>query len=121
VDARDTRGHGATFASVSRGTPRIRKRSFIMRPYPLIVLACLAAAPAAATSYLDRQDGQSAGEPVGEDWPNRWQGRRHWFYDDIAKDTNGHSANAKASCRTVPVRVKRSDGTTGVRRIKRCD
>jgi hypothetical protein len=95
-----------------------------MRPYMLLVPACLfAAAPAAATPYLDRQDGQRAQEPVGEDWANRWQGRRHWLYDDIAKDaaTDGLSANAKANCRSVPVRMKRSDGTTFVRRIDRCE
>ena len=94
-----------------------------MRFFPLLVLACLMAAqPAAASPYLAQQ-GQRAGEPVGEDWPNRWQGRRHWLYDDIARDagTDGHSANARADCRSVPVRMKRSDGTTFVRRINRCE
>jgi hypothetical protein len=97
-----------------------------MRPFPLLVLACLIAAqPAAASPYLAQQDqrAQEAQEPVGEDWPNRWQGRRHWLYDDIARDaeTDGNAANARANCRNVPVRMKRSDGTTFIRRINRCE
>ena len=94
-----------------------------MRLFPLLVLACLIAAqPAAASPYLAQQ-GQRADEPVGEDWPNRWQGRRHWLHDDIARDaeTDGNAANARANCRNVPVRMKRSDGTTFVRRINRCE
>ena len=86
-----------------------------------------AAAPASAAPYLEQQDGARAGEPVGENWHERWQGRRHWLYDDTAQDadadaaTDGRNANARANCRNVPVRMKRSDGVTFIRRINRCN
>jgi hypothetical protein len=97
-----------------------------MRLIAFTAFALLFAAPASAAPYLEQQD--RANEPVGENWHERWQGRRHWLYDDIAQDTatqdtatDGHSANAQAICRNVPVRVKRSDGVTFARRINRCD
>ena len=100
-----------------------------MRPIIFIVAALLfAAAPSSAAPVLEPQDGVIAGEPIGERWHERWQGRRHWLYDDsdrnaAAQDaaTDGQDANARADCRNVPVRVKRSDGFTSVRRINRCD
>jgi hypothetical protein len=93
-----------------------------MRSIILIVAGfLLATAPAAAAPL--QQDGARADEPRGERWNDRWRGRQHYLYDGMAQDaaTDGHAANAQANCRNVPVRVKRSDGTTTVRRINRCD
>jgi hypothetical protein len=95
-----------------------------MRCIAIIALALgLATAPSFASPYVEEQDGVAMDQPRGERWNERWQGRKHILYDDIEQDaaTDGHSANARADCRKVPVRVKRSDGTTTVRRINRCD
>ena len=93
-----------------------------MRCIPFIVLGLLlAAAPAFASPVL--QDTTESGEPRGERWDDRWQGRNHWLYDDIARDaaTDGHDAKAQANCRNVAVRVKRSDGAFAICWIRRCD
>ena len=95
-----------------------------MRSIPFIVLGLvLAAAPAAAAPDVEPQDAPHAIEPVGERWDERWQGRRHWLYDDSDRNaaTDGRDANAQANCRSVPVRVKRPDGTSAISRINRCD
>ena len=100
-----------------------------MRSIPFIVLGfLLAAAPAAATPYVEPQDAPPVVEPVGEGWHERWQGRRHWLYDDSDLNvatpgaaTDGRDSNAQANCRNVPVRVKRSDGAYAISRINRCD
>jgi hypothetical protein len=82
----------------------------------------LAAAPAAAAPYLQERAAEY-GEPRGERWKERWQGRRHWLYDDAEPGaaTDGHAANAQADCRNVPVRVKRPNGFTTVRRVRQCE
>ena len=94
-----------------------------MRTIPFIVLGLLlAAAPASAAPAVQDRTAE-AGEPVGERWDDRWQGRHHWLYDDVepGASTDGHAANAQADCRNVPVRMKRPDGSTVVRRLKRCE
>ena len=96
-----------------------------MRSATVIVFGfLLAATPSFAAPVLQGRDAaRETDEPRGD----RWQGRHHWLYDDVAQDTapeaatDGHAANARADCRTVPVRVKRSDGSTALRRINRCD
>jgi hypothetical protein len=89
----------------------------------LILVSFLAAAPASAAPDLEPHETPQAGEPVGEQWHERWQGRRHLLYDENANDTatDGLSANARADCRSVPVRMKRADGAFTIRRITRCD
>lgn len=63
-------------------------------------------------------------ETPGERNPDRWQGRHHYLYDDENRPdsaTTGSAASDARACANEPVRLRRSDGTTVVRRLKRCD
>jgi hypothetical protein len=93
-----------------------------MRTAPFILLALLAATPSLA-SPQERDAAAAASDLRGERADNRWQGRHHWLYDDAVSSaaTDGLNANARGDCRNVPVRMKRSDGATVVRRVRRCE
>lgn len=54
---------------------------------------------------------------------DRWQGRQHFLYDEHqpGPDTVGASPFDARDCAQEPVRLKRSDGSTVVKRMKRCD
>lgn len=55
---------------------------------------------------------------------DRWQGRQHYLYDDEsqpASETTGAQPFDSRACSHQPVRLRRSDGTTVVRRLNRCD
>ena len=63
-------------------------------------------------------------ETLSERNPDRWQGRHHYLYDDENRPdsgTTGAAASDARACANEPVRLRRSDGTTVVRRLKRCD
>ena len=64
-------------------------------------------------------------EALGNREPDRWQGRHHYLYDDdyqpgTAATVGSAPSNAQA-CSNEPVRLRRSDGSTVVRRFRRCD
>jgi hypothetical protein len=55
---------------------------------------------------------------------DRWQGRHHYLYDEEnqpGRETVGTTPSDARACGQQPVRLKRSDGTTVVKRLKRCD
>jgi hypothetical protein len=63
-------------------------------------------------------------EALGNRQPDRWQGRHHYLYDDEHQPgsvTVGSAPSDARACSDEPVRVKRSDGSTVVRRFRRCD
>ena len=65
-------------------------------------------------------------EALGNREPDRWQGRHHYLHDDeYQPGTAGTVGSAPSSdardCSNEPVRLLRSDGTTVVRRLRRCD
>jgi hypothetical protein len=63
-------------------------------------------------------------EALGDRAPDRWQGRQHYLYDDENQPnsaTVGSAPSEARACASEPVRVRRSDGSTLVRRIRRCD
>ena len=64
-------------------------------------------------------------EALGNREPDRWQGRHHYLYDDAYQPgttaTVGSAPSAAHACSNEPVRLRRSDGTTVVRRFRRCD
>jgi hypothetical protein len=63
-------------------------------------------------------------EALGDREPDRWKGRHHYLYDDEFQPGRGTVGSAPTDLRTCagePVRMQRTDGTTVVRRIKRCD
>jgi len=63
-------------------------------------------------------------EALGDREPHRWQGRHHYLYDDVNQPntaTVGSAPSEGRTCASEPVRVWGSDGSTVVRRIKRCE
>jgi hypothetical protein len=61
-------------------------------------------------------------QAVGERWPDRWQGRRHYLFDETNPPETTASSRARGSqvCTDEPVRMRRADGSTAVERINRC-
>jgi hypothetical protein len=63
-------------------------------------------------------------EAVGERWPDRWQGRQHYLFDEESRPTahtdGRNSADARA-CANHAMRVRQPDGSTTVVRANRCD
>jgi hypothetical protein len=54
---------------------------------------------------------------------DRWQGRHSYLYDDDYQpgaETVGERAADPRACVNEPVRLRRSDGSTVVRRFRRC-
>ena len=54
---------------------------------------------------------------------DRWRGRHHYLYDDEYQpnsDTVGAAASDARACAREPIRLRRSDGSTVVRHVKRC-
>lgn len=63
-------------------------------------------------------------EPAEDALADRWQGRHHYLYDEENRPspaTTGASSSETSGCATTTVRMRRSDGTTVLRRIRRCD
>ena len=61
-------------------------------------------------------------ETLGNREPDRWQGRHHYLYDDEHQPGTAASAPSDArACSNEPVRLRRSDGSTVIRRFRRCD
>jgi hypothetical protein len=67
----------------------------------------------------------TAGKAIqAEAMADRWQGRRNYLYDDNhppGADTVGQRPSDARGCVNEPVRMRRSDGSTVVRRFQRCD
>ena len=79
----------------------------------------------AAAAPTDADDARLPNiETLGDREPDRWQGRHHYLYDDQNQPnsaTVGSAPSDSRSCASEPVRLRRSDGSTVVRRIRRCD
>ena len=91
-----------------------------------ICTACaLLTGPFAAAAPINADDpGQLNRATAGERAANRWQGRHHYLYDDENQPntaTVGSATSEGRTCGSEPVRVRRPDGSTVVRRIKRCE
>jgi hypothetical protein len=99
-----------------------------------VCVACLllTAPTSAAPASADDPALQNI-EALGNREPDRWQGRHHYLYDDEyqhlyddeyqpggATVGSAPSSDARA-CSDEPVRLRRSDGSTVVRRFRRCD
>jgi len=91
-----------------------------------IILACCAAGvllphPAAASPDTDNAALMQAETLSDHD---RWQGRHHYLYDEENRpgpETVGAAPSNARACSNEPVRLRRSDGSTVVRRLRRCD
>ena len=79
----------------------------------------------AAAAPADADDARSLNiEALGDREPDRWQGRHHYLYDDEYRpdaETMGSALPDARACAQQPVRLKRSDGSTMIKRLKRCD
>ncbi len=67
-------------------------------------------------------------EALSDREPERWQGRHHYLYDNENQPskqpspaTTGSAPRDGRNCASEPVRMRRSDGSTVVRWIRRCD
>lgn len=98
-----------------------------MRGTILGIWACvLLSAPIHATAAPSNADGAALPniEALADREPDRWQGRHHYLYDDEYQPgpaTVGSAPSDARACANEPVRMRRSDGSTVVRRIRRCD
>jgi hypothetical protein len=98
-----------------------------MRPTIFVVCATcvlLTAMPLGAAAPTNSDDAGLNIEALGDREPDRWQGRHHYLYDDEHRPgsaTTGAAPSDPRGCANEPVRLRRSDGSTVVRRIKRCD
>jgi len=78
---------------------------------------------AAAPASTDDPALQNIDE-LGNREPDRWQGRHNYLYDDEYQPgsaTVGSAPSEARACANEPVRLRRSDGSTVVRRFRRCD
>ena len=79
----------------------------------------------AAAAPADADDARLLNiEALGDREPDRWQGRHHYLYDDENQPnsaTVGSAPHDGRACANEPVRLRRADGSTVVRRIRRCD
>jgi hypothetical protein len=63
-------------------------------------------------------------EALSDREPDRWQGRHHYLYDDEQQPNSATTGSAQSdgrTCGSEPVRLRRTDGSTVLRRIRRCD
>lgn len=96
----------------------------------LCAVCVLIASPVAAPGHAEPQATPKTADEaallhrqaVGDRWPDRWQGRHHYLFDDDNRpETTATNATADAqACATEPVRVRRADGSTEIVRIDRC-
>ena len=63
-------------------------------------------------------------EGLGDRSADIWQGRHHYLYDDQYQPNSesvGSAPSDARACDREPVRLRRSDGKTVVRRLSRCE
>jgi len=97
-----------------------------MRPNIFLLCVCVlvTAPPPASAAPTNSDDAGSNIEALGDRKPDRWRGRHHYLYDDEHRPgpaTTGAAPSDPRACANEPVRMRRSDGSTVVRRIRRCD
>ena len=62
-------------------------------------------------------------EAISDRTPEQWQGRQHYLYDEDyqpGEETVGSAGSNPLVCSDEPVRLRRSDGKTIIRRLNRC-
>ena len=84
--------------------------------------ACLLIAPASASSGVKPEQGQKVRpEAVVDRYPEWWQGRQHYFFDETNSyrpQTDGSGSADPKECAEV---LKRTDGVSVTRRSNKCD
>lgn len=94
--------------------------------FALSAVCVLLTSPASATAVAPTSADDAAVmqiEAIQDRSADIWQGRHHYLYDDDyqpGSETVGSVPADARACATQPIRMRRSDGTTVVRRLKRC-
>ena len=64
-------------------------------------------------------------EAVGDRWPERWQGRQHYLFDEqapaVGATTDGRGPADTRACAEDAMRVRKPDGSTTIAHIRRCE
>jgi hypothetical protein len=97
-----------------------------MRAISVAAVACALLIPNPAAANPPTNADEAAllkNEALSGRPPDRWQGRQHYLYDEDhqpVSETSGSGASDARACEDQLVLMRRSDGTTVVRRINRC-
>jgi hypothetical protein len=98
-------------------------RATVLRWYAAGVVVCATAGVPAHDAATTPADADGA-VPQAEAMQDRWQGRHNYLYDDDyqpGSETVGQRPADARACVDQPVRLRRTDGSTVVRRFRRCD
>jgi hypothetical protein len=86
---------------------------------------CTACPSFAAQAPTDAADATLPNlESLSDRQPDSWQGRHPYLYDDDnlpTVETVGSAPSEGGACPTEMVRMRPSEGTTVIRRLRRCD
>jgi hypothetical protein len=98
-----------------------------MRAATLFCTGCiLLATPSRSATLLPSNSDEAARmqlEAISDRSPEQWQGRQHYLYDEDyqpGEETVGSAGSNPLTCNDEPVRLRRSDGKTVIRRLNRC-
>jgi hypothetical protein len=95
--------------------------------FALGAVCVLLTSPASATAAAPANADDAALmqiEAIQDRSADIWQGRHHYLYDDHYRpglETMGAVPADARACATQPIRMRRSDGSTVVRRLRRCN
>jgi hypothetical protein len=97
---------------------------FPMRAVTFWCVACiLLATPSHSATVNSAPSDDALRLAVTDRSPEQWQGRQHYLYDEDyqpGEETVGSAASNPLACSDEPVRLRRSDGKTLIRRLNRC-
>jgi hypothetical protein len=99
----------------------------IMRAAIIFCAGCLLLATQSYSATVAPANSDEAAmmrvEAIGDRSPEQWQGRQHYLYDEDhqpGEETVGSAGSNPLACDEEPVRLRRSDGKTVIRRLNRC-
>ena len=95
--------------------------------FAALCVACVIASPAYAGEPKDAPKTADEAalmlkQAVGERWPDRWQGRQHYLFDENnpPETTATRRSTSEQACADEPVRVPQADGSTKIEPMNRC-
>ena len=98
-----------------------------MRAATLLCAGCILLATPSHSGTIRSASSDEAAmmrlEAISDRSPEQWQGRQHYLYDEDyqpGEETVGSAGSNPLVCSDEPVRLRRSDGKTIIRRLNRC-
>ena len=98
-----------------------------MRAATFFCSGCLFLATPSFGTTLDPTNADDATkmllEAISDRSPEQWQGRQHYLYDEDhqpGEETVGSAGSNPLTCSDEPVRLRRSDGKSVIRRLNKC-